>query len=250
MDGESNLPVTKKPENSDRTLSLALYMAFGLFVVGSGFLYRDSLIRALYSMESTVTELDYWGPILMTLIAAVWAILCLPGPVVLGFVGTVYSHNPGMGLLIAVVADSIAEVVGFLVARHIGREPMANWLGKKPWYQWLEEQAHIRGAYGVFVIRMMPFFPNSLANYAFGLSALRFWPYLIASVLGSIPNLAVYILGTAGAIHILRTGLDERTLYFAGIVICVTSLVLVILQGILRRHGRLAEWLPDNVNDD
>jgi len=236
---------SKKPENSDRTLSLTLYLAFGLFVLGAGIWHRQSLIGALYGLESTVAELDYWGPLLLTLVATAWAILCLPGPVILGFVGTVYSSRPALALLIVVVADSIAEVVGFLVARHLGREPMAKWLGKKPWFQWLEDQAEVRGAYGVFVIRMMPFFPNSLANYAFGLSALRFWPYIVASILGSIPNLAVYIFGTAGAIHVVRTGLDVQTVYRAGIIVAVTTLVLLALQSGLRRHGRLAEWKPD-----
>ena len=234
----------QKPENADRTSSLALYLVLGSVLLASGAWYRDSLISALYGLESTLQDLGPLGPILMTVVAGAWAILCLPGPIVLGFIGTVYSSSPFLGLLVAVVADSIAEVFGFLVARHVGRKPMTVWLGKKPWFQWLEEQAQVRGAYGVFVIRMMPFFPNSLANYAFGLSALRFWPYLIASILGSIPNLAVYVFGTAGAIHLVRNGIDEKTLAVAGIVIAVTSLVLVILQALLRRHGRLAEWNP------
>lgn len=245
-------PVTKpqKPENADRTLSLVLYLSLGVFLLVSGFLYRDSLIAGLYSLESTVQDLGPLGPLLMTLVASLWAILCLPGPVVLGFIGTVYSSTPFLGLFIAVVADSVAEVFGFLVARHVGRKPMTVWLGKKSWFQWLEEQTHERGAYGVFVIRMMPFFPNSLANYAFGLSALRFWPYIIASILGSIPNLAVYIFGTAGAIHFLRHGLSQYALTVSGIVICVTTLALIVLQAFLRRHGRLVEWNPDTVRKD
>lgn len=244
------MSVNSKPENADRTLSLALYVFFGVAVLASGVFFRDSLIAALYSLETTVERLDYWGPILVTLVASLWAVLCLPGPVILGFIGTVYSNSPWLGLFIAVLADSVAEVVGFLVARHFGREPVSRWLEKKPWFQWLEEQAHTRGAYGVFVIRMMPFFPNSLANYALGLSALRFWPYIIASILGSIPNLAVYIFGTAGAIHLVRTGIGEETLYVSGIVICVTVVVLMLLQGFLRRHGKLTEWKPDNITRD
>lgn len=237
--------MTRKPENSDRTLSLGVYVGFGLFVLLGGIWYRESLVHALYSLEATLEHMDFWGPILMTVIASIWAILCLPGPIILGFVGTAYSSHPFLGLIIAVTADSVAEVVGFLVARHLGRDAVRRWLAKKPWFQWLEEQAELRGAYGVFVIRMMPFFPNSLANYALGLSALRFWPYLMASILGSIPNLAVYVFGAAGTIRLLRTGLGSNSLHIAAGIILATIIVLIVLQNFLRRHGRLANWEPE-----
>lgn len=239
------MAAVKKPENSDRTLSLALYLFFGLLVIGSGFLYRSQLIAALYSLETTVGELGHWGPVLLTVLATFWAIFCLPGPVILGFIGTVYSSSPLLGLWIALIADSVASVVGFLVARHLGRERVADWLENKPWFQWLEEQTELRGAYGVFVVRMMPFFPNSLASYAMGLSALRFWPYTIASVLGSIPNLAVYVFGSAGAVHLVREGLGANGLYIALGVVVLTTIVLVVLQAGLRRHGRLVKWEPE-----
>lgn len=234
-------PRTKKPENADRTVSLVLYAGFGLVVIFAGIWFRESLVSGLYSLESTLEQMDYWGPVLLTVIASLWAVLCLPGPIILGFIGTAYSSHPILGLIIAVTADSVAEVVGFLVARHLGRDMVTDWLEDKPWFQWLEEQAEERGAYGVFVIRMMPFFPNSLANYALGLSALRFWPYLIASILGSIPNLAVYIFGTAGAIRLLRTGLGQNSLEIAAAIIFATVVVLIVLQNFLRKHGRLAE---------
>jgi uncharacterized membrane protein YdjX (TVP38/TMEM64 family) len=239
----------KPPENADRTLSLGLYVASGLIVLACGVWYRESLMSALYSLEAVFARHHIWGPILLSLIASLWAILCLPGPIILGFVGTVYSHEPWLGLLIVVVADSVAEVFGFLVARHLGRERVSKWLEKKPWFQWLEEQTEIRGAYGVFVIRMMPFFPNSLANYAMGLSALRFGPYIVASILGSIPNLAVYVMGTAGAVHLLRTGFGMDALYVASAILLVTTIVLIGLQSVLRRHGRLAEWNPERVTE-
>lgn len=230
----------QKPENSDRASSLGLYLLFGLLVIGFGAWQGQSLHVILKELESTVTELDYWGPVLVTLIASVWAILCLPGPVILGFIGTVYSHDPHIGLAIAVIADSVAEVVGFLVARHWGRDRVLLWLGEKPWFQWLEQQIQQRGTYAVFVVRMMPFFPNSLANYAFGLSALRFWPYIIASVLGSIPNLALYIGGTAGVVHLVRGGLlSDHNYWIAGGALLLTVVLLLGLQAVLRRQSRL-----------
>ena len=228
----------QKPENADRTLTLGLYLLFGLTVIAIGLFHGNLLTVTLQRLESTINELDFWGPLLLTLVASLWAIFCLPGPIILGFIGTLYSHDPHIGIAIAVAADTVAEIVGFLVARHLGREQVIQWLGKKPWFQWLEEQVEQRGAYGVFVVRMMPFFPNSLANYAFGLSALRFWPYLIASVLGSIPNLALYIGGTAGVVHLVRHGFKTESNYaIAAGALVLTVLLLLGLQALLRRQA-------------
>ena len=71
--------MNSKPENADRTLSLALYVFFGVAVLASGVFFRDSLIAALYSLETTVERLDYWGPILVTLVASLWAFWVLHG---------------------------------------------------------------------------------------------------------------------------------------------------------------------------
>lgn len=230
----------QKPENADRTSALGLYVVFGLMIIAAGFWHGESLTAALSQIESEIAELDFWGPIIVTVIASIWAILCLPGPIILGFIGTVYSKDPHIGLAVAVAADSVAELVGFLVARHLGREQVVKWLGDKPWFQWLEDQIELRGAYGVFVIRMMPFFPNSLANYALGLSSLRFWPYFIASVLGSIPNLALYIGGAAGVVHLVRHGLGaEFNMYTAAGLLLITVVLLMALQALLRRYGGL-----------
>ncbi|MFA5504748.1 MAG: VTT domain-containing protein [Vulcanimicrobiota bacterium] len=209
-------------------------------IIGAGLWYRQPLTATLFRIETEVAELQFWGPILVTLLAAIWAILCFPGPIMLSFIGTVYSKDPHLGVAVAVVADGISESVGFLVARRLGRERVVKWLGDKPWFEWLEKQIEQRGAYGVFAIRMMPFFPNSLATYAFGLTSLRFWPYIIASVLGSIPNLALYVGGTAGIVHLVRYGLGtEISMYTAGGVLVVTVILLMSLQAVLRRYGVL-----------
>ena len=117
--------MTKKPENADRTLSLGLYVLFGLLILGAGIWFRSDLTQALYSLESTVNALGLWGLILLVIVTALWAIFCLPGPIVIGFVSTVLSAKPLLALLVCVVADSIAEAVGFIVARHFGRDRVA-----------------------------------------------------------------------------------------------------------------------------
>lgn len=214
------------------------YLAIGLLVLGAGFLYRAELVQLLDHVEVTVNTLGPLAPLAMTVISGIWATFCLPGPVMLGLVGTMFAEEPLTGIAVALGGDTIATVIGFHVARRAGRHRVQTWLETKSWFGWLERHTESRGAYGVFFLRMMPFFPNSLANYALGLSALRFGPYLVASVLGSIPNVALYVLGAAGTITLLRDGIDRQFFLSAALVffLCV-GLLVKGFQVILRRRA-------------
>lgn len=214
------------------------YLAIGLVVIGASILYRSELVRLLDHVEVTVNALGPLAPIAMTVISGFWATLCLPGPVMLGLVGTMFSEEPLTGIAVALGGDTIATIIGFQVARRAGRSRVKAWLESKPWFGWLERHTERRGIYGVFFLRMMPFFPNSLANYALGLSALRFGPYLTASILGSIPNVALYVLGTAGTITLLRDGVDRQFFLSAATVFFLTVALLVKgFQLFLRRRA-------------
>lgn len=216
-----------------------LYLLLGLAVIVTGFLFRSHLIAWLWELEHWVEDAGPWAPILMSVVCSVWAILCLPGPPILGLVGTMFSEQPLLGLLIVMIGDTAATIFGFLVARHVGRRFVLERLESKPWFAWLETNVNERGLYGVFLIRMMPFFPNSLANYALGLSPLRFWPYLAASVSGSIPNLALYIYGTAGIVELVRHGFASGlSLHAALLGLLLVALAARALQGWLRGRVR------------
>jgi uncharacterized membrane protein YdjX (TVP38/TMEM64 family) len=226
----------------ERRGAFRAYLAIGLAIIGAGYLYRAELVLALSSLEVIVGTLGPLAPIAMCIISGAWATLCLPGPLMLGLVGTMFSAEPFIGLLVVLAGDTIATIIGFQVARSAGRDKVREWLQEKSWFEWLERHTKSRGLYGVFFLRMMPFFPNSLANYALGLTALRFWPYLLASVLGSIPNLALYIFGTAGTISLLREGFASPASFAKALLLLILVALLVKgFQSLLKRRASALE---------
>jgi uncharacterized membrane protein YdjX (TVP38/TMEM64 family) len=202
-------------------------------------------------LEIWVERAGPLAPLLLAVVCSFWATLCLPGPPILGFVGTLFADHPMLGMAVVLFGDTAATVIGFQIARRVARESVRERLGGKPWYEWLEVQVASRGLQAVFVVRMMPFFPNSLANYALGLTGLPFWPYLVASVAGSIPNLALYVFGSAGAVHLIREGFVSRPSLRGALAIL---LLLALLSRLLQRYtrGRLepAGDEPENTGDD
>jgi uncharacterized membrane protein YdjX (TVP38/TMEM64 family) len=214
-----------------------LFVALGLVVLLFGYLQSQKLLWALNMVEQWATESGPLAPFLIAMFSGVWATLCLPGPPVLGLIGTLFTDEPLLGLLVVLWGDTFATVVGFTITRRLARERVRARFAGKPWFEWLEAQVTARGLYAVFVMRMMPFFPNSLANWALGLTNLGFWPYLVVSVVGSIPNLAFYVLGAAGLVHLLRDGLVSQLSLIEGLVLilCLATLTR-LFQRFMRRR--------------
>ena len=90
--------------------------------------------------------------------------------------------------------------------------------------------------------------PFNLSNYFYGLTAVRFWPYVLASWIGMIPGTFLYVyIGTAGKAavqaaagdEVLRHGWQYRT--FIGVGLAATIAVTIWLTKIARDSLRRTE---------
>lgn len=192
---------------SERKGSLfPLYVALAILLVWAGYFFRTDLKAALLQLEAVVGILGPAAPVAMAVICGAWGALCLPGPLMQGTVGTLFSAEPLTALGVVVVGETMGQAIAFALARTLGRRRVRQRLAGKPWFARLEQETASRGSYGVFFFRLMPFFPNALGSYAFGLTGIGFWSYLGASVVGSFPKMVLYIFGTTSVARLFRSG--------------------------------------------
>lgn len=108
------------------------------------------------------------------------------------------------GLLFGLWWGSLYTFVGallnctlmFFLARYVGREKIANLVRKKLSPQWQARLSDLVGKRGfvlLVILRLIPAVPYNLINYAFGLTAMPFQIYLLASALGIIPGTLAFI---------------------------------------------------------
>lgn len=220
-----------------------LYLLIALALLSAGYLFSDKLGLLLHHIEEGVRLMGPAAPFAMTAVCGIWGTLCLPGPLLQGAVATMFSTTPWIALGVVVAGEMIAQATSFTLARHWGRERVRNRLSGQAWFQRLEIQTEKRGVQGVFLFRLMPFFPNALASYAFGLTRLQFVPYLLASGLGSVPKMVLYIFGTTSLVNWLRSGaMSPRAL--------IATVTLLILVTVLARwwQRRLSRELADETD--
>ena len=101
------------------------------------------------------------------------------------------------GLVWAAAGSVIGAIAGFLVARYINSgivDPEAM-----PGLGRVLQRAEAGGWRSVMALRLIPFVPHSLANYALGLTRLSVGSYALGSLLGQLPMTIAYVdLGAAG----------------------------------------------------
>lgn len=102
-----------------------------------------------------------------------------------------------LGIVVAVTATALSGVLGFVLARALGREFVARHLHRAP-VRVVNDRLSHGGALAVASLRLIPVIPFAPLSYCCGISSLRLGPYLAGTALGSLPGtVAVVVLGDA-----------------------------------------------------
>ncbi len=179
---------------------IAAVLAVGLL----GYLFRENLAAILKSVEDLVAAAGAMGPAVFAAVYGVWQTLLLPGAPLIGLAGTLFAAQPWVGMACISLGAALAQAVSFVLAQRYARDRVREQVGGKAWFMKLEHETENRGARAVLFYRLMMFLPQAPANYAFGLTSVRFWPYLLASVVGTLPSVILYIGGIAGLVQFLK----------------------------------------------
>jgi uncharacterized membrane protein YdjX (TVP38/TMEM64 family) len=140
------------------------------------------------------------GPAGFVLYAAVYALgAVLVMPVFFMIIAAGYFFGLLPGVAVVSVGATLGAAAAFLIGRYVARERVARWAAKNPRYTAIDRAVGQKGWKIVFLLRLSPLVPYTLSNYFYGLTAVRFWPYVFASWIGMIPLTFLYVsFGVAG----------------------------------------------------
>lgn len=141
---------------------------------------------------------------------ALFAICCLvffPASFLTLAAGAVYGF--WMGTLLVLAGNGLGSLLCLLITRYLFRDWAARHLSKRKKLGAVADAVRHDGWKIVFLTRLAPMMPFSLINYALGLTKLSAWRFFLATEVGSIPAIAVYVyMGTLmGSLAKVRTGM-------------------------------------------
>ncbi len=160
---------------------------------------------ALRAISGWVEGAGFLGVLAFAGVYLVATVLALPGLILTVTAGVVF------GLLWGTVAVSIGSTLGvaatFLIGRYLARDAVAKRIQRYPRFAAVDRAVGEGGWKVVVLLRLSPVVPFNLQNYLYGLTALRFWPCVLASWAAMLPGTFLYVyLGYAG-----RTGIEAAT---------------------------------------
>ncbi|KAK9757536.1 hypothetical protein RND81_01G168800 [Saponaria officinalis] len=164
---------------------------FGSF----GYFYRDQ-INSFLTQFSTVIE--GYGPAgygLFVLVYAGLEVLAIPAIPLTMSAGLLFGSLTGT--IIVSISGTLAASIAFLIARYFARERILKLVEGNKKFLAIDKAIGENGFRVVTLLRLSPLLPFSLGNYLYGLTSVKFVPYVLGSWLGMLPGSWAYV--SAGA---------------------------------------------------
>ncbi len=211
---------------------LALLVAGGALTIrwlgASGYLTEESL-------KEWIEGYGLWGPVVYILVYSFAPALMAPG-LPLTVVGGIL-FGPLWGVVYTAIGATTGATVAFLIARYLGRE----WVAEKirgTRLEVLDREVERRGWKVVAFTRLIPLFPFNLLNYAFGLTGIGLFTYVVASFVFMLPGIVAYVVFSDSLFALLVRG-ELRWKFLAALGLVATVSLLPLLYRWYRKGRTL-----------
>jgi uncharacterized membrane protein YdjX (TVP38/TMEM64 family) len=200
----------------------------------------------LRNFNNWVGQMGVAGIFVFIIVYAVATVLLAPGSVLT--IGAGFIFGLWKGFLAVSVGATLGASLAFLIARFIARDKVEAIARRKEKFCKIDNAIGKQGAKLIFLLRLSPVIPFNLSNYFYGLTGVKFWPYVFVSWSGMIPGTFLYVyIGTASKLAVsaaaggeaVKHGWQYWTFMTLGLAatIIVTIWVAKIARDALQKTG-------------
>lgn len=144
-----------------------------------------AISQHLLQWQHYFQDLGFLGMAGYALVMVVLQVFCAPLSPAAVAAGMIFGL--WRGFLTVEIATTLGAALNYLAARHFARERVKRWLGHHEKFKLIDAAIGREGWKIIALLRFCPI-PFGLANYSYGLTAVRFWPYLLATAVAIIPG--------------------------------------------------------------
>lgn len=222
-------------------LAALLIISAGVAIFHEMGLARVFTHENMEAVEAFIERAGVWGPFvyLASCIGGVALMSpALPWIVLAAMFGVV------RGIFLASIGITAGAGVCFLMARHTMRPVLRRLAGHTREFRKIEDGVKAHGWRMVMITRLVPLFPFNLQNYAYGLTPISFWQYLLVTWLCTLPAVIAY--GLAAGALVSGRGDPGRILVYLGLAAVLLLVLSMLPQWIKRR----ASWAEREITSD
>jgi uncharacterized membrane protein YdjX (TVP38/TMEM64 family) len=150
----------------------------------------EQLVQFLERLQQSIQDMHGLGILAFAGIFVVAQMILIPvAPIGLAF-GLFFGFTYGsLGLMLGC---TVGASINFLISRHLARAAVTRWLGANEKFRMIDSAVAREGWKIVALLRFVPI-PFGVANYCYGLTPVRFWPYLAATCAAIIPANSLFV---------------------------------------------------------
>ncbi len=200
----------------------------------------------LRNFNNWVGQMGGVGIFIFVIVYAVAAVLLVPGAILT--IGAGFAFGLWQGFLAVSAGATLGASFAFLVARFVARAKVEAVAQRNEKFRKIDSAIGKQGAKLIFLLRLSPAIPFNLSNYFYGLTAVKFWPYVLASWIGMMPGTFLYVyIGTAGKAAVTAAAGGEAVKHgwqywtFLSVGLSATVVVIVWVTKIARDALRQTE---------
>lgn len=228
------------------------WLLLGVLLVGLFFSIRWLPVeQGIQTVMTWIDQMGFWGPLAFGLIYAMATVLMIPASLLTIAAGAVF------GLLTGIITVSLASTIGatfaFLIARYLARDWLSQQLRRDPKFAAVDQAIGREGWKIVALLRLSPLVPFNLQNYLYGLTTIRFWPYVLTSWAAMLPGTFMYVyVGYMGQVSLesaypYRDEIQRRPLQWIILVIGLLATAAVLWYVNRLAHQAIQERIETKV---
>ncbi|MDP6963241.1 MAG: TVP38/TMEM64 family protein, partial [Planctomycetota bacterium] len=166
-------------------------LVLGLAIAGGFCLWFFYLQDQTADAIAWVRMHGVWGAVIAGLAYAAATVLMIPGSVATLAMGALY--GPWYGLLVVSPASVLGATIAFLLGRGAFRPAIEKKMQGSQKFEKLQAAIANQGLKILTLVRLSPVFPFTLINYAFGLTRISLFHYVLGSFVGMLPGTLLYV---------------------------------------------------------
>ena len=230
---EENEKSKERKKNAAKTVGVALVLAavaaVAYFTGLLGYLSLDNL----NALRDWINGFGAIAPIVFVAVYAAAIVAFLPATTLTLLAGLVFGTI--WGTLWATVGATMGATLAFLVGRYAARGLVESWKENNERVKRLDEGVEEHGWRMLLITRLVPVFPFSLQNYAYGLTKIGLPTYVLCTAVFILPGVAVYTFA-GGSLATARENLTQTFLYLG--IAAVLFVLISLIPGWVRKRSR------------
>ena len=211
-----------------RIIKILSLIAVPLFILGTAllvFLFRKEIWSVFSSHEQFTHWVDSWGmagPLVFIGLQILQVVVfVIPGEVPQIAGGFLFGIS--RGLLFSIVGIAIGSTVSFFLARFLGVPFVSALFSEKQVRKLTKILEAPRSTIAFFLFYLIPGIPKDIFCYVIGLTSMKFWIFMMISLVGRMPGLVgSIIIGDAAA---GKKWILVGTLFFLAAVFFIAGLL-------------------------